>query len=80
MVRVNKRVARKAWNEGKGIIILPCKMNPRSPWFKGIMIKKSDFESLGYDTDFDKIVNQHEYYNCTNNEVGRYCAFYMEEE
>ena len=77
MKRINKRQARKAWNDGQSIIICPCNLRPNNYWNGNTWISKSKFESLGYDTDFDKIVDLHTYYNCTNSETGKYCAYYI---
>ena len=52
-------------------------MDPTNKYFGYSFINKAQFERLGYDTDFDKLVNQHEYYNC-NAETGTYCAYYVE--
>ena len=52
-------------------------MNPTNKHYGYGFINKKQFEDLGYDTDFDKLVNQHEYYNC-NAETGKYCAYYIE--
>ena len=51
--------------------ILPCKANPRSPWFDGVAKVTLTAEN------FKKFIGEFEYYNC-NAELGRYAAFYEE--
>ena len=70
--RINKREARKLYNLGRPITILPCKANPNSPWFSNSTVSK---EST--DKDFDALVNEFTYYNCNTAELGRYPAFYV---
>lgn len=78
MKRVNKRVARRLFNEGKIITVFPCKANPRSPWWFGMEWDRNYLLSIGEDGDFDKLCNTFTYYNC-NYETGYYPAFYVEE-
>ena len=70
--RINKREARKLYNLGRTITILPCKANPNSPWFSNSTISK---EST--DKGFDALVNEFAYYNCNTPELGRRPAFYI---
>ena len=70
--RINKREARKLYNLGRLITILPCKANPNSPWFSNSAVSK---ESA--DKNFDALVNEFTYYNCNTAELGRYPAFYV---
>ena len=60
-------------NEGAIICrVLPCNANPNSPWFRDINAQL--FTSI---EEFTKYVNQYEYYNCNDEELGRYCSFYV---
>lgn len=68
--RINKSEARKLYNLGKPIMILPCNTNPNSPWFSNSMISKESGR------DFDALVNEFTYYNCNTSELGRRPAFY----
>ena len=70
--RINKRVARKLYNLGRTITVLPCKANPNSPWFSNSTVSK---EST--DKDFDALVNEFTYYNCNTSELGHRPAFYV---
>lgn len=78
MRRINKRVARKLFEQGVVITVLPCKANPRSPWWHGLDWDKNYLISIGEEPDFDKLYNAFVYYNC-NYETGYYPAFYVEE-
>lgn len=65
--RVNKRTARRAYNEGKDVLIFPRNLRPD---FFGVIVNNRRNEK-----DFDKLINAFEFYNCTNAETGRYCAY-----
>ena len=71
-VRVSKALARKAYNYGLGVYFCPSKLRPGFPWNPEIRIVKHDSNS------FETVLNEFEYYNCSNAETGRYTAFYME--
>ena len=71
MERINKRVARKLFNEGKTLWITACNMRPEC----GLLMNAGTYENEL--ADFDTFVNSFTYYNC-NNETGRYPAFYIE--
>lgn len=71
MERINKRVARKLFNEGKTVWITACNMRPEC----GLLMNAGTYENEL--SDFDTFVNSFTYYNC-NNETGRYPAFYIE--
>lgn len=71
MERINKRIARKLFNEGKTLWITACNMRPE----QGLLMNAGTYENEL--SDFDTFVNSFTYYNC-NNETGRYPAFYIE--
>ena len=71
MERINKRVARKLFNEGKTLWITACNMRPE----QGLLMNAGTYENEL--SNFDTFVNSFTYYNC-NNETGRYPAFYIE--
>ena len=70
--RINKREARKLYNLGRPITILPCKANPNSPWLSNSTVSK---ESA--DKNFDALVNEFTFYNCNTSELGHRPAFYV---
>ena len=75
--RLTKKQARKLFNEGSPVLIVPCRCSPfdfsgRYSRYSAVahkLIMSEDYQ------DFDKFVNAFEYYNC-NPELGRYAAFY----
>lgn len=71
MERINKRVARKLFNEGKTFWITACNMRPEC----GLLMKAGTYENER--VDFDTFVNSFTYYICCN-ATGRYPAFYIE--
>lgn len=72
--KVQKRTARNLFNLGLNIYLLPYKVNPNNVWGLGRIYKISDDRNM----NFDDIVNEFEYYNCSYNELGKYAAFYIE--
>lgn len=89
LYRVNKTVARKTYNAGKPIYMLPCKTRLDNMWICPVKAISDQLTNIGtsngYDNviarnrEFETVVNCFEYYNC-NNELGRYTAFYLEGE
>ena len=76
MVRMYKPEARKRFNAGEQIFVLPCKANINSPWFQMSMFAKDEREP---ERTFDRLVRAYEWANC-NSELGYYTAFYREEK
>lgn len=72
MKKVSKSVARKMFNAGEVIHIVPSKANPASMWFRDSMIVISKLRT----PDFDAIVEKFQYYNC-NNQLGKRVAYYI---
>lgn len=73
MKKITKTTARKLFNEGKTIYLLPCKAVIGSCWIVPTPICKSLDEG-----DFDKSVNAYEYYTCSN-ATGKYSHYYISE-
>lgn len=69
MKKINKTVARKAFNDGKAVVLVPCNMQPKF----GLMVSKNDYH--GYD-DFDKLNRAFTWFQC-NNECGKYPHYYL---
>ena len=76
-IRVQKKTARKLYNQGLEILIVPNKVDPLNRWGIGYYANKDDGD--GFERDFDKVVSYFEYYNCQYNELGKYAAFYAKE-
>lgn len=67
--RVSKRTARRHYNNGESIIILPVKCYTE-------LFALETKENYNKIRKFDNLVNEFEYYNC-NYECGYYAAFYV---
>lgn len=87
MKRINKKVARRLYNEGHSVYVVPCKIYPSftGGWLAPIELNKSRIEEEYAGSpilielyDFDSRVNNFEFYNCCY-ELGYYAAYYVEE-
>lgn len=72
MIKINKSKARRLFNEGVAINLLPCKVRLNSMWIKPCLIEK---KASG---NFDDYVDEFEHYNC-NYELGYYTSYYISE-
>ena len=73
-IKVNKTKAKRLYDDGETVYLVPCKVFPdfNNNWIQPIKAKKSN------DTDFfENFVNNFEYYNCQLNETGKYTHFYI---
>ena len=78
--KVNKKQARKLFLQRYDIYLLPCKVNLQNMWIKPCIISIVNKENgKARDVDFDKLVNEYEYYNCNYNELGKYASYYIKE-
>lgn len=68
--KVYKQTAKKAYNEGKEVYLLPSKVPLGNSYIFPVRICKTDGQ------EFEKLVNAFEYYNC-NKEVGTYASYYI---
>ena len=73
MKRINMTQARKMYNEGTSIYLLPSKAVPGSIWIFPVKIS----HDIQAQCDFDTKVNAYRYYNCTA-ETGKRVHFYVE--
>lgn len=73
--RIRKDKARKLYNAGATVHLVPCKLRPDNSW--GLMYD-ANYYNWNKCEPFDTVVAAFEMYNC-NNETGRYTAFYFEE-
>ena len=69
-IRVNKKAARTAWYNGLGVVLMPSMVNPCGGWFN----PTPSFNDGSI--DFDKMVNEFEYYNC-NTGLGKTTKFFV---
>ena len=72
MVKVTKALARKMYNEGEEVMIIPNKVRPNG--MLASWTRKPDNE----DGDFEKLCNAIFYYNCSP-ETGMNLAYYVKE-
>ena len=76
------RTAKKLFDKGAFIRIVPHKINPNNIWGLYNDIKKIDnvpieaLYDINYYNNFNRIINDFKYYNCSN-ETGLYCSFYL---
>lgn len=73
--KIQKRTARKLFNQGKVIRILPCNVRLDNKWLQPMEI--ANWYS-GIVWDFDWLINSYEHYQCIH-ELGRYCHYFIEE-
>lgn len=81
MKRINKTLARKLYNCGYNINLVPCKCaldNNMAKTCVNIMQNNDEYNTFG--NSFDAVVNEFEYYNCCYGETGKYSHFYVEEK
>lgn len=83
--KVNKPTARKMFNHGLSIYILPCKVSERAldgndnNWVKPVVINLQTTQLDSKYNKFDRAINEYCYYNC-NAELGYYPHYYVTEE
>lgn len=75
--RVDKRIARKLYNEGRDIYVVPNKVRIDNSWGLTADVQR-DYEGC-QDRTFDQIINEFIFYNCGYAETGRYPAYYIKE-
>lgn len=62
--RVDKKQARKAYNNGLTVRFCPCNLRPGSPFRLDMDMNRAQENCAG--VDFEKLLNAFEFYNCTN--------------
>lgn len=73
--RIDRKQARRAYNNGLTVIFCPCNLRPGSPFRLDMEMNKKQENCAG--VDFDRLVNVFEMFNCRDRETGRYTAFYI---
>ena len=76
MIKINKSEARKQFNVGVNVYIIPNKMSIDNMWMPLYKMNKWELESIDNSITFDKFINEYEYYNCMY-ETGYYCSYYL---
>ena len=72
MLKIEKRVARKLFNQGVRIYLVPCDCDLNGMWVKPHSIDKHSTEA-----SFDALVDIFEWYNC-NSILGKHTAYYID--
>lgn len=72
MIKITKGMARKLYNEGKELMIIPNRVRPNSHLAGWIVKPDTD------DVDFEKVCNAIFYYNCSP-ETGMNLVYYAKE-
>lgn len=81
--RITKKQARAAYNNGLTVLFCPVNIRPFGMWGGGVEINIKRDTDIGIldkwtkENSFDRVLNSFKFYNCTNNETGRYTAFYI---
>lgn len=82
--RITKPIARRAFCDGKTVIVCPSNLRPFSMWHcetdfninSETMQNELHFRETPENL-FNYTVNQFEYYNCINTETGKHASFYI---
>lgn len=70
--KITRPVARRLFESGERIYLLPCKVRVGNPWINPMRASKNE------DTNsFDNIVSLYEYWNC-DSELGKSVSCYRE--
>lgn len=87
--RISKRIAKKMYNDGQSVYVVPCKVYPsdNNYWITPYEIAYTaemqqidlEYPTLAYQHTFESRMANFEYYNC-NYELGYYTAFYTKME
>lgn len=70
LIKVDKRTARKEFNKGNAIHLLPSRIAPGNLWVEPLSVNKQCGKS------FDTLINEYSYYNC-NRETGLRVNYYI---
>ena len=80
--RITKPNARKMFNRGCDILLLPCKVGESALDGTHSFIRPVKINILScphLENNFDRTVNEYEYYNC-NAELGYYAQYFVTDE
>lgn len=81
--RVSRQMAKRLYNNGANVVLCPSNLRPFGAWSCETTINVNNYrdestDKIGKNVDnFDRITNEFLFYNCVNNETGRYIAFYV---
>lgn len=74
--RISKHEARRLFDAGKDIHLLPCKMNPENMYHVPTQANNLP-DDTGDVWAFDQLCSWYNYHNCQYAEAGKYPAFYV---
>ena len=82
--QISKRRAKKLYLQDIPVVMCPSNLRPFTAWHCEHVLRKRDraqfvLDDIGAANDFDNYVNSFEWYNCRDNETGKYTRFYAEE-
>jgi len=69
--QINKTMARKLYNDGRTINLIPCKCGINGIWVNLCQVNNSEGQN------FDSMLNSYYYYNCIP-ELGLYPHYFIE--
>lgn len=70
--QINVRTAKKLFENGKELYLIPSNMTFDSVWYHPMSVKKE----TAHTENFDHIINEFTYYNC-DNERGKYIQYFV---
>ena len=76
--KINKRKARKLYNRGHVIFLLPCRVSQVALHGGNMFVQPFSISLTKVYRDFDRLVNEYEYYNCIDTTIGKHASFYIE--
>lgn len=71
-MRISKAAARKEFEKGSEVYLLPCKVRLDNMWIKPHLMTK--------EVKFDSFMATYSYYNCQDKDLGLYPAFFKKKE
>lgn len=74
ITQVQKRTAKKLFEAGETIYLQSSNFHPFGVWSRCLDTNKDNINCIG--STFEALVNEFEYYNCTDSETGKYTNFY----
>lgn len=72
-MRINKTKAKRVYQFGKPVAVVPHKMHPFNPYTGAYFTDVNQCENY----TFEEFINSFEYYNCGLPECGKYAAYYI---
>lgn len=73
VIRINKTAARREYEKGRTLYVLPSRTRFDNAWIRPFQMEIARLDNA----DFDKVINEYEFYNCMR-ELGKRAAFYVE--